>query len=299
MAKHLCSRRCSILTMRSNPIKIWAYLLLPMLFIASAAVAQRSTVDNINPYRVIQRSTLHGVSLLNTLDTYLSGFDYRGGGYHVQHETLRKAHTGSYDWIYQTRTDATLGISKLRSSARITFMASRKWSGYHPFEINKKFKILLGPQLKAECGVLYAPSYGNNPVSAKVNASLGASAIAVYAFNVKDKEYKARYTLDLPLVGAMFAPEYGQSYYEIFGLGDTDNIIQISTPINSPSFTQSLSLDVPMKNSKLRFAYMIDIYQSDVNSLRTHIYTHSFSVGYARTIYKVKRHDPIEAYLPL
>lgn len=286
--------------MRNKKAHIIPDLLLPLLLLsASAAMAQQTHNDSINPYRVIQRCTLHGAALLNTLDTYLSGFDHTGGGYHIQHETARRAHTGSYNWIYTTRTDATLGISGQHSNSQIVFMASRRWNGYHPFELNNRLKILVGAQIKAAGGALYTPSYSNNPVSAKINASLGASTMAIYSFTVREKEYKARYTLEIPLIGAMFAPEYGQSYYEIFGLGDTNGIVKLSTPFNAPSFTQSLSLDIPLRSSIIRIAYIADIYQTDVNSLRTHIYNHTFAIGYVRTIYKVKRNDPIEVYSPL
>ena len=283
---------------RSTYTIIILLLLLPML-LPSAAVAQHSTRDAINPYRVVQRSTLHGISLLNTLDTYLSGYDHKGAGYHIQHETLRRAHTGSYKWVFRTRTDATLGIATQHSNSQLLLMASRRWSGYHPFTIGNNLKILAGAQIRAEGGALYTPAYSNNPVSAKAGVTMDASAMAVYTFLIGEKEYRARYTMDIPLIGAMFAPEYGQSYYEIFGLGHTRGIIHISSPFNAPSMTHSFVIDIPTRKSTLRIAYIADIYQSDINSLRTHIYTHSFLVGYSRTIYKVKRNDPIEAYSPL
>ena len=283
---------------RSTYTIIILLLLLPML-LPSAAVAQHSTHDAINPYRVVQRSTLHGISLLNTLDTYLSGYDHKGAGYHIQHETLRRAHTGSYNWIFRTRTDATLGIATQHSNSQLLLMASRRWSGYHPFTIGGNLKILAGAQIRAEGGALYTPAYSNNPVSAKAGVTMDASAMAVYTFLIGEKEYRARYTMDIPLIGAMFAPEYGQSYYEIFGLGHTRGIIHISSPFNAPSMTHSFAIDIPTRKSTLRIAYIADIYQSDINSLRTHIYTHSLLVGYSRTIYKVKRNDPIEAYSPL
>lgn len=273
-------------------------LLLPML-LPSAAVAQHSAGETINPYRVVQRSTMHGVSLLNTLDTYLSGYNHKGAGYHIQHGTLRRAHTGSYNWIFQTRTDATLGIATQHNNSQFVFMASRRWSGYHPFAINGNLKILAGAQIRAEGGALYTPAYSNNPVSAKIGATVDASVMAVYTLPIGEKEYRARYTMDLPLIGAMFAPEYGQSYYEIFGLGHTKGTVHLSTPFNAPSMTHSFAIDIPTRKSTLRIAYIADIYQSNINSLRTHIYTHSFLVGYSRTIYKVKRNDPIEAYSPL
>ena len=282
--------------MRSKLSLILAAILL--ITTASAAVAQHAASDSINPYRVVMRSSLHGISTLNNLDTYLSGYDYKGAGYHYSHETFRKTHTGSYNWRYQTLTDFTIGYATLHNSTQLVAMASRRWSGYHAFDINNRLQLLAGAQVELTGGALYLPSNGNNPVSVKLRSAIAASGMAIYKFNMGSRKCKARYQIDIPMAGVMFSPEFGQSYYEIFGLGHTDGIVNFSNFVNSPSWRHMLSLDIPMGKRTMRVAYIADLYQSEINDIRTHEYSHTIAIGFTKTIYKVKRNDPIEAYSP-
>lgn len=269
-------------------------MLLPSALVAQEAEAGRK----INPYRVSVRSTLHGVSLLNNLDTYLSGYNYTGAGYTLHHETMRLAHTGRYDWKFHTATSATIGLTKLHSTSQISLLADRSWSGYHTFPLGQRLQLLAGAQIQLGGGALYVPSNGNNPVSLKLHAALAASAMVIYRLPFERYNSTAHYRIDIPLVGAMFAPGFGQSYYEIFGLGDTRGIIKFAHPGNSPSWRHTLSADFPIGRNTLRVAYIAHLYQSRVNSLRTHLYRHTIAVGFNRTIYKVKNNDPIKAYAP-
>ena len=275
-------------------------LLLTLLMLSSAALrAQEDTkLVDVNTYRVSVRSTLYGFSLLNNLDTYLSGYDYTGAAIYFNHETMRKAHTGNYDWKFQTVTDALFGLTSLHSTSQLTLLANRSWSGYHTFGVGERLQILAGVQIQLAGGVLYIPSNGNNLVSVKLRAALAASTMAVYRFSLAKRDCIARWQIDVPLAGVMFSPQFGQSYYEIFGLGDTDGIIKFSNPVNSPSWRHTLSLDIPVGRNTLRVAYIADLYQSRVNSIRTHLYNHSFALGFSRTIYKVKNNDPIKACSP-
>ena len=131
---------------------------------------------------------------------------------------------------------------------------------------------------------------------------MAASGMAIYHFQLFRKELTARLQLDLPLAGAMFAPEFGQSYYEIFGLGHADGVVAFTHPFNSPSWRQMLSLDIPLRwrhhSSTLRIAYTGDIYQSDINGIRCHIFRHALSLGFVKTIFKVKQENSIKAYSP-
>lgn len=269
-----------------------------MLLTSALAAQEYTEADNINPYRVSVRSTLHGVSLLNNLDTYLSGYNYTGAGYTLHHETMRRAHTGNYNWRLHTTTSATIGLTKLHSTTQMSLQASRYWSGYHTFALSNRLQLLAGAQIQLSGGALYIPSNGNNPVSLKLHTALAASAMTIYRLPIKKRIYTARYQIDVPLAGVMFAPGFGQSYYEIFGLGDTRGIIKFAHPGNSPSWRHTLSMDIPIGRNTLRVAYIANLYQSRANNLRTHLYSHTFAVGLQKTIYKVKNNDPIKAYVP-
>ena len=162
--------------------------------------------------------------------------------------------------------------------------------------------MLAGAQIQLEGGALYNPSNGNNPAAAKLRTALAASGMAIYHFPVHRSEWIARYQLDIPFVGVMFAPEFGQSYYEIFGLGHAKNVVAFTHPGNNPSWRHILSLDIPMRakyhSTTLRISYIADLYQSRINGIDCHIYRHTFSLGFARTIFKVKKDNRLNDYSP-
>lgn len=264
--------------------------------------AQHFVADSIIPERIVVRSTTFGVSALNTLDTYLSGYDYTGGALYMQHENFRNARTGSYRWKFQTMLNATLGYTMQQYYGQVAGLASYSWGGYHPFAIGERLKLLAGVQIQAEGGALYVPGNGNNPVAVKLRAAVAASGMAIYRIPVGKQGWTARLQFDVPLAGIMFSPQFGQSYYEIFGLGHAGGVVAFAHPGNSPSWRQLLTLDIPMRwrrhSTTLRIAYTGDIFQSRVNEIRCHIYRHAISVGFVKTIFKIKQENSIKAYSP-
>ena len=275
---------------------------LALLALPAMSRAQYLVTDSIRTERIVVKSTQYGVASINSLDTYLSGYEHTGVGLHVSHESFRDARTGSFRWKYQRSMHSTIGYATQGSNTQILGLVSYNWSGYCPFATGERLKLLAGAQIQTEGGALYIPSNGNNPVSLKLRTALAATGMAIYKFNIRKQNFTARYQLDIPLIGVMFAPEFGQSYYEIFGLGHTDGIVSIAHPFNAPSWRHTLSLDIPLRykrhSTTIRLQYCADMYQSDINSIRCHIYRHAFTFGFAKTILKVKQENSIKAYSP-
>ena len=274
--------------------------LLPLLMPAMAK-AQYAISDTIRTERIAVKSAQFGVSLQNNLDTYLSNYNYSGYGLHFTHESFRDARTGSYRWKYQTFLNSRIAYNTQMGNMQFAGMISYNWSGYHPFCIGKRLKLLAGAQIQLEGGALYNLSNGNNPVSAKLRTAIAASGMAIYHFPVFGNDWVARYQLDIPLAGAMFTPEFGQSYYEM-SLGHLGKIASMTHLLNNPSWRHMLSLDIPLHikhhSTTLRLSYIADLYQSDINNIRCHMYHHAITFGFVRTIFKIKRENSLKAYSP-
>ena len=277
------------------------FIALLSLLIPAMTKAQYAINDTIRTERIVVKSAQFGISLQNNYDTYLSNYEYTGGGLHFNHESFRDARTGNYKWKYQILFNSRIGLNAQEGNLQLSGIAGCSWSGYHPFNIGTRLKLLAGAQIQLEGGALYNMSNGNNPVSAKLRTALAASGMAIYHFPVLKSEWIVRYQLDIPLIGAMFTPEFGQSYYEI-GLGHLGKIASFTHPINNPSWRHMLSLDIPLHikhhSTTLRLSYIADLYQSDINYIRCHMYHHAVTFGFARTIFKVKRENSIKAYSP-
>lgn len=268
---------------------------LALLLAPLAICGQTIHGDTIVPERVVVKCPSYGMTFMNNLDTYLSGYNHTGSGIYFSNENFRDARTGNYRWKYQTLLTANLGITTLHDDTQLSGMVNYSWSGYHPFKVGERLQLLAGAQIQVGGGALYIPTNGNNLVSVKMRAALAASGMAIYHIPTKRGDCVLRYQIDVPLAGVMFAPEFGQSYYEIFGLGDYGRTVSFSHPVNSPSMRNTFSADIPIKmwsrNTTLRLSYVIDILQSDINDIRTHLYNHAFTIGIVKTIYKVKRDE--------
>ena len=75
----------------------------------------------------------------------------------------------------------------------------------------------------------------NNPAQAKAYVNLAASGMVIYRFHIGNYPLIARYQANLPVMGGMFSPEYGQSYYEIFSLKNGGKNVLFTSLHNQPS----------------------------------------------------------------
>ena len=48
-----------------------------------------------------------------------------------------------------------------------------------------------------------------------------------------------------------------------------------------------LSVDLPIGDTKMRFSYLADLQQSNVNKIKTHTYSHVFMVGFVKNLFRV------------
>ena len=89
-------------------------------------------------------------------------------------------------------------------------------------------------------------------------------------------------------MGVMFSPHYGQSYYEIFSLGNSSGVVKFTSLHNQPSLRQMLTADFPVERAKIRLGYIWDTQQSKVNDIKTHTYSHVFMVGFVKDLYLLR-----------
>lgn len=277
-------------------------LALALLTLPTMSRAQYFVCDTIIPERIVVKSSQYGITHFNNLDTYLSNYKFTGLGIHYSHETFRDVKTRNYNWKYQRLFNGDIGYAIQQYNLQYAGLLNYSWAGYHPFKIHPDLTLLAGAQIQLEGGALYVPSNGNSPVAVKLRTALAATAMAIYKFRVLKHNWTARYQIDIPLAGVMFAPQYGQSYYEIFGLGDAKEIVAFTHPGNTPSWRHILTLDIPIKckkhSSTLRIGYKADLFQSKINHIRCHIYRNTFTIGFTNTIFKIKRENSLSRYSP-
>ena len=271
----------------------------------SPITSQEVNVDSLEMHRFVTRSLTYGIGYSNIFDEYLSPQEYKGIDFRIARETMRLSKFNPNVSV-QNFFQANISYTHNRADNNNTFAGLVNWNyGLHyQFHLTDNFKLLAGGLVNVNGGVIYNLHNGNNPASARAYIDLDASGMAIWTLKIKNKPVKLRYQLNVPVIGAMFSPHYGQSYYEIFSLGNKGGVIRFTSPHNHPSLRQMLSFDFPVGKSQLRISYLCDIQQAKVNKIKSHSYSHVFMVGFVKEIYRIpggkKRknaiHSPIQAY---
>lgn len=251
--------------------------------------------DSLHTTRYVMRSTLFGAGFNNVMDTYLSPLEYTGPEIRILHERMRMTRlmdgNVSTQSIFQINASYTENISK---TAKMYYgLVNWSYALHYQFRINEHLKILAGPMIDLNGGVIYNERNSNNPAQAKAYGNIAASAMAVYKFRIKEYPLTLRYQANLPLMGVMFSPEYGESYYEIFSLKNGGKNVIFTSLHHTPSLRQMLTLDFPIRSTIIRAGYLCDIQQSKANNLKTHSYSHDFMIGFVRNLYLLKGKNKI------
>ena len=246
--------------------------------------------DSLQATRYVTRATMYGVGYTNVFDTYLSPQEYKGIEFRISRETMRMTTLGDGNVSVQNFFQANLAYTHNRVDNNNTFAGLVNWNyGLHyQFRITDNFKLLAGGMGDFNGGFVYNLRNTNNPASARAYINLDVSGMAIWNLRIKNYPLTLRYQVNLPLMGVMFSPHYGQSYYEIFSLGNSSGVVKFTSLHNQPSLRQMLTADFPVGRAKMRFAYIWDAQQSHVNDIKTHTYSHVFMVGFVKELYLLK-----------
>ena len=251
---------------------------------------QELRADSSARTRFVTRATMYGVGYTNVYDTYLSPQEYKGIDFRISRESMRMTKWMNGNISLQSFFQADLGYTHNRVDNNNTFSGLANWNyGLHyNFPITSNFKLLAGGLIDLNGGFVYNLRNGNNPAQARAYINLDASGMAIWDLRIKNYPISLRYQVNLPFAGVMFCPNYGQSYYEIFSLGNWGGVINFTSLHNQPSLRQMLTVDFPVGRAKMRLAYLCDAQQAKVNDIRMHTYSHVFMVGFVKELFLIR-----------
>ena len=246
--------------------------------------------DSLRATRYVMRSAMIGAGHNNTFETYLSPLEYQGPEVRFAYETMRMTRLMDGNVSAQNLLQLHASYTENISQTNHTYGGLVNWSYalHYQFRPAEGLKILFGPMLDLNVGVVYNRRNSNNPAQAKAYGGLGASGMLIWKFRLKNYPMTLRYQANLPLLGAMFSPEFGESYYEIFSLGNGGRNVAFTSLHNNPSLRQLLTLDFPIRNTVMRIGYICDLQQAKVNHLKSHTYSHDFMIGIVRHLYLMR-----------
>ena len=243
----------------------------------------------LQSHRFEERSLSLGGGYTNMLDTYLSPLSY--GGPHVSLLGERfKQTTG--DWFGQSLFALHADYTTPASGSGLTVggMADYSYTCYYKAQ-GGRLDFYVGPQAQLRIGGIYNLRNANNPAQLKLGAHLAASAMGKYAFELRNTPMNVRLQADLPLLGVAFGPDYGQSYYEIFYLGQSQGCVHMTSLHNNLSLRTNLSYDLQLRPCTLRLTLANDLYQWTLGGQHYRMFTHTLMLGCVKNLYRVKRDD--------
>lgn len=264
-----------------------------LIALLAAAAGCRAQADSTVSRHVTTAIYMIGAGPTEILDTYLSHEHFSGTGLTFLAETERKRQGSRWSTVMRHQADMAITDNRGGTADEMAGTYSFAAGCRYGWSLSgDRLRLQAGGIVCAEAGFIYNTVNGNNPAQARLSIGIMPSGTATYRFRLWNRNMTARYGLDLPLAGIMFSPNYGQSYYEIFSRGDYDHNIVPTTFVSAPNFRQMLTLDVGIgRKTTLRVGYLGDYRQAKVNNIRSHIYSHRFMIGVARS-FKLTHYRP-------
>ena len=270
--------------MNSVRMKKTACLMFLFLWMALPLVAQS---DEEEVPRSINESTMVGIGGYNLRDTYLSpstDINYTGWVARILNERMKVVRLADYKISRQQLINVEFGSTRNGAETANEYAGFVDYSlGYHYRFTNllPGLKVLTGASARLSGGFIYNTRNSNNPVSGKGDFDLNLSAMAIYNFNIKEFPLTFRYQAEIPFAGVLFSVHKGEPYY-FLTQGGSDGIVRFSSFHNKFAMKNYFTLDIPVSNFTLRVGYLNSMYRTDVNSIKTHVLSNSFMIGFVK-----------------
>lgn len=239
--------------------------------------------NNVLPTETEGRTVLNSFMLeggsAHRADTYLTPLHYDGWVIRPAYSHINAAKRHPFLWMLDVAfsLDRTLS-NPARNSSMLGAQFEARWAIAARWRVAKMLEIGAGGGTTLDAGALYVSRNGNNPVAANASWTVDAAAYATAAFRIGRLPAVAMYRATLPFAGAMFAPDYGQLYYEIY-LGDTRSLFTGAWWGKYFRLDQSVTLDLKVGPKWLRVGYGCDITSTKVNDIVSRRIDHTFILG--------------------
>lgn len=257
--------------------------------------------QSLESVRFEERSLSWGGGYTNMVDTYLSPLRYDGPHVALLSECFSQAATPGGRWFVQSLFALHGDYTTPSSGSGLTVggMADYGYTYYYSMPISHQaLSIYVGPQAQLRIGGIYNLRNSNNPAQLKLGVNVAASAMAKYAFTLWKIPMNVRLQADMPLLGTAFGPDYGQSYYEIFYLGQSEGCVHMTSLHNNLSLRTNLSYDLQLRPGTLRLTLVNDLYQWTLGGQHYRMFTHAVMLGVVKSLYHVVRDEEVSRYIP-
>lgn len=231
-------------------------------------------------YRPVSSAWMLEVGSSHLLDSYLSPLKYTGWSTALSYERTQAMKFYPQRWTQQLNLSVLLdrGENPSGNASQLYGNLHAAWSMSHRWTLRNRLWVSAGGEVQGNFGGVYSSRNGNNPASVKADVDLGVVGACEWSFHLKNKPIRLRWQTAMPLLGAMFSPEYDELYYEIY-LGNNHGLAHCAWPGNMFRWDNLLTGDIAFGNTQLRVGFRSRIYSSEVNHITTRNFSYAFVVG--------------------
>ncbi|MCD8287921.1 MAG: DUF3316 domain-containing protein [Porphyromonadaceae bacterium] len=273
-------------TLAHNTARRFFLLVLSCLFGMGITVTNGQEPQQEQSRRPLFSSTAFAIGRATLHDSYLSINKYQGIELGLMHERMRVLPYGNGKWVMRHRIDASAANAFSPSGNGHIISAMLDYTHSQLYTLRFPCGIILrtGGEAGLSGGVLYNPRNSNNPASAKAVFTLGIAEMLTYTAHIGNYPITLRYSLSMPIIGIFFNPAFGESYYEIFYLGNHRGIVKFGSWQNRFDMNNLLTLDLPIRRCALRIGYDNIIRTCRANDLHYSHYSNAFLIGVSTPI---------------
>lgn len=265
-----------------KPIAIIITVALLAIATAPQIAAQNAENAADSCLRPVVSATMIDIGHERILDSYLSPITYAGTAVALSYERMQAMPHNPERWTaaLEAGVDYALTHNPADNHTTHALMVGLQWAMMHRWNdvLTPRLNLLAGPMAEMRGGAIYNEIGSNNVVSAKARVSLGIRAQASYPITIRSLPVTLRYQAALPVIGAYFAPDYDEAYYEIY-LGNRKNLVHCAWWASRFDMTNFISADLHLGATTLRIGYRNRFEQSWIQNVNTRIVTHSFVLG--------------------
>lgn len=225
--------------------------------------------DTTKHYLLTTKVVSYGISTPHILDPYLSPMTYSGTG--IKYETNSSKYLSSKKTDYSTQGKLVISANLLQNPSQSGEMqllgVKSAWGINYHIPIKSKIRILVGGLWDVDFGFKNVPRNQNNPINVDLATNINLAGSMLYDLNFLQRKFCFRMVLSSPILGYMFVPQAGTSYYNMFSIGNMANTFHLSSFHNKQGLYQSYSVDVPMNKITWRLGVNVQQLKYTANKL--------------------------------
>ncbi len=220
------------------------------LLIVSAVSAQ----DNVK-YKLTNVTNKYGFSSIDILDSYLSPLVYTGVGLRYEHAESKYLLSDNDYFIATGKWFALAGMTmNPQYTGTMSYLgAAYSWGVHYRLPDVYGFRLYGGANVDANYAMKTNDRNVNNPYNMDMATNLNLSGIVQYDIATRKRIMRLNYRIETPVLGCMFVPEDGASYYEMFDVGILKNAFLFSSLHNKTGASSELSIDIPFQHTEWTF----------------------------------------------